>query len=459
MNQIFSYKTFYILLLLYPSFLFSQTIRPYDSVAKKIITTGLHSRNAYKILEELTTSIGPRLSGSVGAEKAIEWGKSKMKSFGFDNVRTESLMVPHWVRGNKEEASVIVNGKSTSLSICALGGSIATPNEGITADVLEVHSFEELQSKKDQANGKIIFFNRPLDDTKFSTFEAYSGAVNQRGSGAVEAAKVGGIAVIVRSMTTRLDNVPHTGAMNYIDTVAKIPAAAISTLDANVLSEFLLNEKNVKVKLVLSCEILPDVPSANVVGEIRGSEFPNEVVVIGGHLDSWDKGRGAHDDGAGVAHTLEALYLLKELGFQPKRTIRAVLFMNEENGLHGGKAYATVSRPSEKHIAAIETDAGGFSPTGFGVSTDSIRFEKIAQWAYLLEGINADRIRKGGGGADISELGKQGVPTIGLRVDQQRYFDYHHSNSDTIDKVNERELELGAIALSILSFVLAEEGI
>jgi Zn-dependent M28 family amino/carboxypeptidase len=234
----------------------------------------------------------------------------------------------------------------------------------------------------------------------------------------------------------------------------------VSSLGANELSTLLKSGKKVRVQLVLNCETLPDVQSANVIGEIRGSEKPNEVVVISGHLDSWDKGQGAHDDGAGSVQSMEALRLLKELGLKPKRTIRCVLFMNEENGLRGGKEYAATKHSSdERHIAAIETDAGGFAPLGFGVSADSAAFEKLKSMSGALEGIGADRIRKGGGGADISAMGAAGVPLIGLMVENQRYFDYHHSNNDTIDKVNPRELELGAIALAIFAYEIAEEGL
>lgn len=432
----------------------------YASLAKTILSTGLGTGRAYELLFELT-AIGPRLSGSPQAAQAVGWAKKKMEEMGFDNVHLEPVMVPHWVRGPVEVAS-IVNSHSLGtvpIRVCALGGSIATPGEGITAEVVEVKSFEELQARKDEAKGKIIFFNRPLDRSKLNTFEAYGGAANQRGQGAVEAAKVGGVAALVRSMTTQLDDVPHTGAMNYVDTVPKVPAAAVSTIGANLLSDLISKEKKVTVRLKLTCQTLLDVESANVIGQLTGTERPEEVIVIGGHLDSWDKGQGAHDDGAGCVQAIEALRLLKQLGLRPKRTIRAVLFMNEENGLRGGKAYAEKERPGENHILAIEADEGGFTPRGFGVQADSATFEKIARWAYLFSSIEVDRIQRGGGGADISELGKKGVPLVGLRVDTQRYFDYHHSDNDTIDKVNERELELGAAAVAILSYVLAEEGL
>ena len=293
-----------------------------------------------------------------------------------------------------------------------------------------------------------------------NTFEAYSGAVNQRTNGAIEAARVGAAAVLVRSMTNAIDKVPHTGAMRYNDSIPKIPAAAISTEDANYLSAVLNSGKSVTIHLNLGCQTLPDVQSYNVIGEIRGSENPEEVIVVAGHLDSWDKGTGAHDDGAGVVHSIEVIRLIKSLQQKPKRTIRAVLFANEENGLKGARAYAARGQnKNEKHIAAIESDAGGFLPRGFGVSTDSVKFEKIKSYSSLLEVVGAEKIRNGGGGPDISVLQPFGTALIGLNPDSQRYFDYHHSNNDTIDKVHPRELELGAIAMAILAWAISQDGL
>ena len=451
-----------LLLVAFPIVLLAQADdTSYQNAASTLVTTGLGSGKAFEMLRQLTGQIGGRLSGSPQAARAVEWGKQTMEQIGFERVHTEPVMVPHWVRGPVEEATLFADTSMPGipLSVCALGGSIGTPEQGVTAEVVEVKSFDELKALGDRARGKIIFFNRPLDRTKFNTFEAYGGAVDQRGRGAVEAARAGGVAALVRSMSTRIDDVPHTGAMSYNDSLPKVPAAAISTQGANLLDGMLAQGRSLRVRLRLSCQTLPDVESANVVGELTGSEMPGEVIVVGGHLDSWDKGKGAHDDGAGVTETLEALRLLREAGLRPRRTIRAVLFMNEENGLRGGKAYASAERKDERHIAAIETDAGGFSPRGFGVQSDSITYGKIAKWARLFRPIDADRILKGGGGADISELGRKGVPLLGLRVDGQRYFDYHHSDSDTLDKVNERELELGAITLSIMAYVLAQEGL
>lgn len=444
------------------------SLRPYQKIATSLFPTALGSGQAYPMLVQLTTGIGARLSGSPQAARAVDWSKQTMERLEFDSVWTEEVMVPHWVRGPIEEAYVIGKepDESTPLTICALGGSIGTPKEGITAEVLQVRSFEELRSHGQMAKGKIIFFNRPMDRSKLSTGEAYGGAVNQRGSGAVEAGRVGGVAALVRSMTTRLDDIPHTGSMHYNDSIPRVPAAAISTQDADMLDSLLQRQEKVTVRIRLTCQTLPDAKSANVIGELRGTEKPEEVVLLGGHLDSWDKGQGAHDDGAGCIQAIEALRLLKEMGLAPRRTIRAVMFMNEENGLAGAKAYAAKDRPGERHILAVESDAGGFTPRGFGVSTDSAVLRKypdivsrLAKWSYLFESIDADRIRAGGGGADISELTRKGVPSLGLRVDGHRYFDYHHSDHDTIDKVNERELELGAAVMALLAYVIAQEGI
>ncbi|MDQ7054408.1 MAG: M20/M25/M40 family metallo-hydrolase [candidate division KSB1 bacterium] len=437
--------------------------QPYLERATKLIDRALQERQAYDMLRELTLTIGPRLSGSPQAAAAVEWGRQKLVQIGADSVWLQPVMVPRWVRGEVEEAEII---QSTivgdhPLTVCALGGSVGTPEMGVIGEVIEVHDFDELaRLGKKAIAGKIVFFNRPMDPAERNTFRAYGGAVNQRTRGAAEAAKYGAVAVLVRSMTTRLDDVPHTGGMRYIAGIPKIPAAAISTLDAEFLSRLLKREDHVRVRLRLSCETLPDVPSANVIGEIRGSEKPDEIIVIGGHLDSWDKGHGAHDDGAGCVQSIEALRLLRALGLHPKRTIRAVLFMNEENGLRGGREYARVARQQGwRHVAAIESDRGGFAPRGFSVDAPPAVVEKLARWAYLFEQIEAGVIRRGGGGADISPLKRQGVPTIGLMVDSHRYFDYHHSDNDTFDKVNERELELGAAMLAILSYVLAQEGL
>ncbi|MCX6132672.1 MAG: M20/M25/M40 family metallo-hydrolase [Ignavibacteriales bacterium] len=436
----------------------SSVVQRHEADAQRIIKEALGSNMSMENLTDLCTKVGHRISGSPQAAKAVEWAKQKMEEYGFDNVHLEPVMVPRWVRGPVEEGYLLLpSGKKEKLKITMLGGSVGTPAEGITADVIEVKSFEELRNLGDKAKGKIVFFNRPMDRTLLSTFAAYGGAVDQRGGGANMAAKAGGVAALVRSMTTRVDDFPHTGGMGYADSVKKVPGVAISTRGAEELSKLLAQGTKVRIQLKLSATMLPDVESANVVGELRGTEKPDEVIVMGGHLDSWDIGQGAHDDGAGCVQSIEALRILKKLGLKPKRTIRAVMFMNEENGLRGGIGYAAKDRPGEKHIAALESDEGGFMPRGFGIA-DTAAYKRMSPWAPLLASFGADRIQLGGGAADISPLAQKGVPLIALSVDTQRYFDSHHSENDNLGAVNERELALGAAAMAILTFVLAQEG-
>ncbi len=432
-------------------------LRSYDSLALRISRTALQENTAYSILTDLCTHVGARIAGSAQAAAAVEWAKTTMNNFGFQNVSLEPVRVPHWVRGAESGTYTVDGKKEAALHLCALGGSIGTSSEGISGDIIEIDSWEALKALSGRGKGKIIFFNRPMDPGLMNQGEAYGRAVDQRSQGAVEAARAGAIAALVRSMTTRHDDIPHTGQMHY-DTLPKIPAAAVSTNDADTISALLARGNNVRVTLKLGCSMLPDVESDNVLGEIRGSEKPEEIIVIGAHLDSWDKGQGAHDDGAGCAHVLEALHLIKELGLAPKRTIRAVLFMNEENGLNGGLAYAAEHAPNEKHIAAIETDAGGFSPRGFGIS-DSSALVKLQNYSSSFRSIGAERFVNGHGGADISPLVKFGVVAIGLQVDGQKYFDYHHSDSDILQNVNERELALGSAAVAILAYLIAQEGL
>lgn len=434
---------------------------PADSVARMLLRAGLKDNNAYALLAELTTTCGSRLSGSPGAARAVDLTAAMMRRYGFVNVRAESVMVPHWVRGSIEEASLIgADGRRRSLAVAALGGSVATPPTGITAGVIEVRSFDELRAAGSRAAGKIVFFNRPMDPATFNTFSGYGGAVDQRAAGAIEAARVGAVGVIVRSVTLAHDNVPHTGSMSYADGIAKIPAVAIGIRDAEVLSATVARDPRARVRMRLSCATLPDAPSANVMGELVGSEHPEEVIVIGGHLDCWDKGVGAHDDGSGCMQAIEALRLLKELGITPQRTIRAVMFMNEENGSRGGKAYAAdPHRTGERHIAAIEADRGGFTPRGFAVQADSVTLERVKRWAPILDMVGAGQISAGHAGVDVSPIVNAGAAGFGLIVDHHRYFDVHHSANDTLQAVHPRELELGAIAGAVLVYLLSDEGL
>jgi carboxypeptidase Q len=449
-------KKLLLLIVIISSLLSSQK---HHDIANTITQTGLNDLYAYDMLKDLL-QYGHRFSGTPGYDKAVQWAERTLREAGADSVWLQPVMVPHWIRGKTEKAFAIIDKEKIDLSICALGGSIGTPHSGVTAEIIEVKSLAEARQLGERAKGKIIFYNRPFDKTKINVFEAYEEAVDQRGRGAIEAARVGAVAVLVRSMTNAVYKTPHTGTMRYADTVAKIPAAAISTLDANYLSLQIQHGKKVVVTIKLECSTLPDVQAYNVIGEIRGSEHPEEIVLVGGHLDSWDKGTGAHDDGSGVVQSIEAIRLIKKLNIQPKRTVRCVLFANEENGLRGAKEYAkSLTSQKGKHIAAIETDAGGFSPRGFGVVADSVQFANIEKISSVLSDVGADKFFRGGGGADISQLEKFGTALIGLMPDTQRYFDYHHTDLDTIDKVHPRELELGAIAVTILAWVLSQEGI
>ncbi|MCO5297925.1 MAG: M20/M25/M40 family metallo-hydrolase [Fimbriimonadaceae bacterium] len=424
-----------------------------QSPATAMRDQGLRELRAFDLLRDLTR-LGHRLSGSAGAERAVEWGAQTMRELGFENVRLQPCRVPHWVRG---EVATLTLGDDP-LSICALGGSIGTPPEGLEAEVVEVKSVDEAAKLGSKAKGKIVFFNGPMDPTLTNTFAAYGGAVGQRVNGAATAAKLGAVGVLVRSMTLRADDVPHTGTMRYEEGGRKIPAAALSLNAADKLSAT-LRRGPARVRLTLDCENLPPVPSSNVIGEITGSDLPDEIVLMGGHLDSWDLGVGAHDDGAGCVQSIEALRLIRSVIGRPKRTVRVVLFMDEEQTGAGADAYAFYAKISpEKHVAAIESDAGGFTPRAFGTSETVERARRYEAWLPDLRPLGITEINGGGGGgADVAPLGPLGAVLFGLRPDSQRYFDVHHSRNDTLDWVNARELEMGAIGMAILAWRLAGE--
>lgn len=434
-----------------------------ELVIRKIFDEALSRGRSYEMLYDLTTKIGPRLSGSPGAAAAVEWSRHVMQDYGFDSVWLQPVMVPHWVRGQKEVARIINSKKmgTVELNICALGGSIGTGPSGRAANVIEVKSIEELKAFGTRAvQGKIVFFNRPMDPTKINTFAAYGGAVDQRGNGAPEAAKLGAIAVIVRSMGSNLEDYPHTGGVRYVTGVPMIPAVAVSTRHAELLSKLLKDDRDLQLYIETHSEILPDAPSFNVIGQINGGEYRDEIILVSGHLDSWDLGQGAHDDGAGCVQAIEVLRLFKLMGYKPKRSIRAVMYMNEENGLKGGIKYAELAEKNkEKHIAAIESDRGGFVPRGFSMSMNDPERQKIQGWKSLLEPYGLTDFSQQGGGADIGPLGPLGVPLIGYLPDSQRYFDYHHTQEDTIDKVNKRELEMGAASMAALVYLLDQYGL
>ena len=430
---------------------------------KGIYDLALTKGEAYRWLDDLSNKVGGRLSGSPEAAMAVEWAQQVMDSLGLDSVWLQPVMVPHWVRGEEEKAAIFSEATfgREEVNVCALGGSVATSPEGLRAPVVEVRSFEELEQLGESGvRGKIVFFNTPMNAKLISTFHAYGSCVGYRVNSASRAADYGALAVIVRSMTLKIDDDPHTGVMHYRDSSKKIPAAAISTRDAERLSRALKHDPNLEFYLKMNCHVLPDVLSFNVIGEIRGSEFPDEIITVGGHLDSWDLGDGAHDDGAGCVQSMEVLRLFRESGYQPKRTIRAVLFMNEENGLRGGIKYAEeAKRLGEKHLAALESDAGGFSPRGFSVNDSVDVVEYLQSYLSLFEPYGVYMIRAGYGGADISRLKVGGTTLIGLLPDPQRYFDYHHSREDTFDKVNPRELHLGAASMASLVYLISEYGI
>ena len=435
-----------------------------EQMIKKIFDSSLSNSKSYELLDYLSNEIGGRLSGSLNAKRAVEWGRDELKNIGFDKVWLQEVMVPKWVRGPKEFALIETQpGTTFNVDVCALGGSVATPSVGIKANVIEVHDFEELKELgKDKIDGKIIFFNRPMQPNLINTFQAYGEAVNQRTSGAAEAVKYGAIGVIIRSMSLRLDDYPHTGTMSYgsLPPSKRIPAAAISTNAAEKLSNLLKINPNLKFLLRQQCKQFKDVMSHNVIAEIKGSVYPDEIILVGGHLDSWDIGDGSHDDGAGIVQSMDVVNILKNIGYKPKRTIRVVLFMNEENGLRGAKKYFEVSKRNNlNHIFALESDAGGFTPRGFSFTSNTENFSVIKNWKYLFDPYLIQSFEIGGSGADISLLKTNNNVLAGLRPDSQRYFDYHHAASDTFDAINKRELELGTFAMTSLIYLFDKYGI
>lgn len=421
----------------------------YSAVTTRFREDGLTTLGANVFLSQLCLGIGARLAGSENAAKAVQWGRRTMDSLGLDNVHLTPCKVPHWVRGEIE--TCVAGGMN--LNVCALGTSPGTGPEGVTAQVVEVQSVEDVEKLGNALKGKIVFYNRPFDAALVSTFAQYGKAGDQRFRGPSVAAKYGAVGCLVRSMTGSRDDVPHTGATRQ----PGIPSATLGLLSADRLSAS-LKRGQVEATLRLSCENMPDVDSASVVGEIRGSARPNDVIVLGGHLDSWDKGQGAHDDGAGIAQSLEALRLIKGLGIKPKRTIRVVLFMNEEISGTGSRAFAAELQASgQRAYAGIESDSGGFAPRGF--STSYKRLSGLNKWLPALSEFEAEKFTAGGGGADVAPLGELGAVLFGLQPESQRYFDYHHSDNDTIDKVNSRELELGAMSMATLAWLISEEGL
>ena len=438
-----------------------------DSVfISKIAGEILVSGKCYDNLRVLCKTVGGRLSGSPQMYKAEEWGVNTLKAAGADKVWLQDCMVPHWTRGGKDEAwysykdasGKLINEK---LDVLALGNSMGTGKQGVKAAVVYCNNFDDLEKQKENIKGKIVFFNYPFNEKYIQTFQAYGESGAYRRSGPSRAARYGAIAVVIRSMSSATDNNPHTGATQYDTAYAKIPCAAMGLRDADKLSTILKDGKNVELYYQSGAHFLPDTLGHNVIGELTGSEFPDQFITIGGHLDSWDPAEGAHDDGTGCVHSIEVLRSLKTLGFKPKHSIRIVLFANEENGLRGGTKYAEEAKAkNEKHVFGLESDAGGFTPRGFSFSMSKEKLDKINPWIDLLKPFGVSVFVPGGGGADVSGLNRLlNTPVSEFMPDAQRYFDVHHARNDVFENVNKRELELGAISMTGLIYLVDKYGL
>jgi carboxypeptidase Q len=415
--------------------------------ADLIINRSMADSQGYNRLGEMLDTFGPRLSGSTNLEKTLEWIKSEMKKDGLDNVRGEDVMVPKWVRG--KESAVMTSPWRKDLAILGLGGSVGTGPRGVSGEVFVVNSFEDLKLRAKDANGKIVLYNVP--------FTTYGETVQYRYRGASEAAKVGGIASLIRSVGPYSMNTPHTGTSAYEEDVKKIPHAAITLEDAAMMGRMADRGLTIKVSLYMEAKSYEDVLSQNVMSEIIGSEYPEEIIVLGGHIDSWDAGQGAHDDGGGCVAAWQAIKLIKDLGLKPKRTIRAVMWTNEENGLRGGEAYRDAHFNNlDNYILAMESDAGVFKPYGFGFTGSDEALKILQDIGTLLKRIESGEITKGGGGADIGPIMREGVPGMGLKVDGSKYFWYHHTPADTFDKVDKDEFNRCVATMAVMAYVVAD---
>ncbi|MDD5570873.1 MAG: M20/M25/M40 family metallo-hydrolase [Bacteroidales bacterium] len=432
-----------------------------DSVAvSKIYSEALSSDVAMNNLKYLCKNIGNRICGSPQLQTAIEWSAKTLKNLGADTVYLQEVMVHHWVHDSKKDEAKIISkicGK-TSVNIIALGESIGTGKKGMTSEVVEVKSFDELkQLGKKGVEGKIVFYNRPMNRAPFDPFDNYGDLIRYRVNGAIEAARLGAVAIILRSISFQNSIYPHTGIMRYRDTVVKIPAIAICTRDADILSKELKEEPNLKFYFKTICEQLPEVKSYNVIGEIRGSENPNNIICVGGHIDSWDTGEGANDDGIGCIQSMEAIRIFKILGIKPKNTIRAVMFLDEEISQRGGKKYAEIAKQkNEKHVVAIESDEGAALPIGFSINATQEKYDRINQLCgKFFKDYELFKIYKSkGGGVDIRPLAEQGSVLFGLQVNSQKYFDYQHAGSDVFESINLRELQLGSAAMTSVIYLI-----
>jgi carboxypeptidase Q len=436
-----------------------------SAMIRRLADTILTDGKTYGNLKVLTKKVGARLSGSAGFYKGEQWGQAALEDAGADKVWMQECMVPHWVRGGKDSAYFIVrNGKGatmTHLDVLALGNSLGTGRLGIDAPVILIHDFDELERRKEEVKDKIVFYNYPFNPFFIETFQAYGDAVRYRGAGASRAAKYGALAVVVRSMSSSIDNNPHTGAMNYNDSFPKIPAVAVGLRDADEMASQLERGVAGRIYLHNMAHMLPDTVAHNVIGELKGSEFPDQYITVGGHLDSWDPAEGAMDDGTGLVQSIEVLRALKAVGYHPRHTIRVVLFANEENGGRGGRKYAEAAKAAgEKHLLGLESDNGGFTPRAFTLSLSEDKLVTLRPWVDLLKPYGVYELERGGGGSDVGPMQRVLGSVVGeYRPDSQRYFDYHHSRGDVLEVVNKRELELGAVNMAALIYLVDKYGL
>ena len=456
-----------IKLILIPILIVScETKEPYDQETADVITQfygdALGERESYNLLRDLSKDIGQRLSGSEGAAKAVLWSKEIMEGYGFDSVFLQEVMVPHWERGTYEECFYYEGGKKINLSILGAGGTVSTPFEGVTAEVVEVKSLEEVDVLgREGVEGKIVFYNKAFNQRYINIGTSYGETGFQRRLGAIKAAEYGAVASIFRSLSSSNDDYPHTGSMSYKEGVDSIAHGGLGVLSSVKLSEKIKADPKTKLTVRLSGKWFPDALSHNVIGEIKGSENPDNIILVGGHLDSWDVSEGAHDDGAGCVHSIGALRLFQKQGIKPKNTLRAVMFMNEENGLRGGTQYAeNAIKNNEKHIVAIESDASAYIPRGFGFSGSDEQLEKIQDWLKYFDKNTISYFSKGGGGADIGPLHRRtGTPMFGLSIDGQKYFEIHHTAKDVFEAVHPREMELGTASMASLVYLIDKYGL
>lgn len=432
-----------------------------SKVIADIFNSAQVDTSSYHTLRVLSKKYGKRLAGTPASIEAIKYLKSVMDNSNFDTVYLQECTVAHWKRGDNEVGKVYSTKSGESkLSVCTLGNSVGTSTEGVKAEVVEVKSFEELSGLGDKIKGKIVFFNKPMDPTKVNTFSAYGEVVGFRFSGASVAAKYGAIAVLVRSVTTSIDTFPHTGVMRYSDTPKEIPAFSVSTIHANLLSKMLAEDPKLKLFLKSECKLLPDEKSYNVVGEVKGTKFPDEIITVGGHVDVWDIAEGAHDDGGGCVQSLDVWRIFKDIKYKPQRTLRVVMFIDEEMNQRGGKKYAELAKlNNEKHLFALESDGGCDKPLGFSIESDSINFKKVEKFSKFFEPFEITRFVNGGSGVDVGPLKERNAVLSEMIADPTHYFDFHHSGNDTFENVNKTTLQQGGAAMAAMIYLVDKHGL